>query len=487
MNQLRLVAGASWREQWRWAIHHLYSLLILSPMVLGMTYVTAVRAADQAPAWQFSTSANVALAALFTASLIALNLSSASAEIYHLRRAEAALEALPLTLATHFHTALVRRLPRTTLVGIVLWIASSLLAGSNNGGGVRVAAGDPLVIAALLLFVVLTAFAETFAALNWIHWGHVRDPRAVIAGLMMLLPAVVIDALLLTAVLRPDDMLAQYRVWIMLGGAAWAALLYTVARVAHARWRATDIEYAKRLQSGGRSSLFGARLLRRKSTPAVAAQIARDLQLTLRVFSSAVYVAAAVAALSVFVLVTVLLTGLLPPASDDVDWFATTWIPAVMAVKLAAVAATVALAALLPVLVAHQIPRRWLERAAGTTGEEMWEAKARYVRFVSLPAPFVVWAAGVATGQVPLFYALPLLGECLWLWWMVSTLFGLLSFEMPDQPGLALILMATISAGAGFSIALLWPLGLVYYVFGIPQLTERGHARAHYHLVQEED
>jgi hypothetical protein len=255
----------------------------------------------------------------------------------------------------------------------------------------------------------------------------------------------------------------------------------------HARWRAADIEYAKRLQSTARWSLFGARLLHRRLDAAVAAQLARDLQLTLRVFSSAVYVAATVAALSVVVLLTILLTNVLSSAPAPGGWLDATQLPAVMAVKLTVVAATAALAALVPIMVAHQIPRRWLEQAAGTTGEGMWEAKAWYGRLVSLPAPLVVWAAGTATAQVPAFYALPLLAECVWLWWMVSLPFALLSFEMPDEPGLALILMVTIGVGVGFSVALLWPLGLIYYVFGVPQMTERGHARAYYHLVQEED
>lgn len=478
MKQLRLIIGAGVRERARWARQHLYSLLILTPMVLGGTYLAAARAARGGPAWEFSTPANVSLAALFVAGLILLGLSRASADIFHLRRAESSLEALPVAPDAHFHAALAKRLSIAALAGVVVLVARSLVArdGTFNAP----------IVAALVIFVALVALAEVLAALNWIHWGHARDAGAGILAVMILSPAVVIAALLLVLLLRPDEALSVYQSLLLIGGAAWAAALYLAARRAHARWRAADIEYAKRLQSAERWSLFGGRLLAGRLEAPVASQLARDLQLTLRVFSSAVYVAATMVALSIVVLLTILLTGVLPSPAPE-GWFDATSLPAVMAVKLTVIAATVSLAALLPVLIAHQTPRLWLERVAGTTGEEMWEAKAWYARLVSVPAPLLVWAAGVAGGQVPAFYALPLLGECVWLWWMVSLPFALLSFEMPDEPGLALILMATIGAGVGFSVALLWPLGLIYYVFGVPQMTERGHARAHYHLVREED
>ncbi|MDQ3688361.1 MAG: hypothetical protein M3430_22585 [Acidobacteriota bacterium] len=478
MKQLQLIVGASVREQARWARQHLYSLLILTPMVLGGTYAAAVRAAGDAPEWSFSTLTNVLLAALFVSGLILLGLSRASADIFHLRRAESSLEALPVILETHFHAALMKRLSRAALVGIVVLIARSLIVSDGMF--------NASIIAALLLFVALTAIAEMLAALNWIHWGHARDAGAALTAALLLLPAVVLGALLLVLILKPVAALWNYRTPLLIGAAVWTVVLYLCVRIAHARWRAADIEYAKRLQSTERWSLFGVRFLRRRLEATVAAQLARDLQLTLRVFSSAVYVAATMAALSVMVLLTILLTGALPPATPE-GWFDATQLPAVMAVKLTVIAATASLGSLVPMLVAHQIPRRWLERATGTTGEGMWEAKAWYARLVSLPAPLIVWAAGIMTGQIPAFYALPLLAECVWLWWMVSLPFALLSFEMPDEPGLALILMVTIGVGVGFSVALLWPLGLIYYVFGVPQMTERGHARAYYHLVQEED
>ncbi len=117
----------------------------------------------------------------------------------------------------------------------------------------------------------------------------------------------------------------------------------------------------------------------------------------------------------------------------------------------------------------------------------MWRAKLWYARLVSLPAPLCAWTAGTLTGATPLFYALPLLGELLWLWWMVSTVMGALAFETPDQPGLAIVLMSCAGLAAGFVVALFWPAGVVLYIFGLQQLFMRGEHLAHLHLSRETD
>ncbi|MGB8507465.1 MAG: hypothetical protein WCD76_03590, partial [Pyrinomonadaceae bacterium] len=149
--------------------------------------------------------------------------------------------------------------------------------------------------------------------------------------------------------------------------------------------------------------------------------------------------------------------------------------------------ATTALATLVPVLVAHQTPHLWLERSAGATGAEMWRAKLWYARLVTLPAPLVAWVAGALSGAVPASYTLPLLGEVLWLWWLVGTVGGALAFEMPRQLGLAIILMMCAGLAAGFVVSLFWPAGLVLYVFGLQQLFMRGQHLAHLHLMKEDD
>jgi hypothetical protein len=72
-----------------------------------------------------------------------------------------------------------------------------------------------------------------------------------------------------------------------------------------------------------------------------------------------------------------------------------------------------------------------------------------------------------------------------WLWWLVSTLAGGLAYEMPEQPGLALILTACATLAAGGLTAFAWPAGLAIYALGVQQLCMRGHVRAHSHLKGE--
>ena len=188
MNHLKLMIGANARDQFRWARRHLYSLLILSPLVLGMTYWAAARAASEAPElWQVSPLVGGVLGVLVVISLIGLNLSRASVEIYHLRRPESVLDVLPVTLATQFHVALINRLSRTALAVMVALVVRSFFVE-------RAMVNAPLLVS-LVVLMALVALAEAVAALNWIHWGHTGDVRAACAALAILVPAITLAGL----------------------------------------------------------------------------------------------------------------------------------------------------------------------------------------------------------------------------------------------------------------------------------------------------
>lgn len=480
MKKLWLVIWASVREQLRWAGQHLYTLLILTPLIAGISYATVGRLAEEAPAWQPSLEVSLLLTSAFVFSLIGLSLTRASTEIYHLRRPESVLDALPVSFSTHLNAALLKRVTRTALLGLFVLILRKLL------GEGRVF--ELSLLATLAVFILLIALAEVLAALGWIHWGHTKKG---LVGFCVMLTGVVsamLSGALLVWLLRPFVFAAQSLRLLVMCSAVWCVALYLLTIVLHGRWRAADIEYAKRLQAS--SSNVGARAasyLQRKFERAVAAQLARDLQLTFRAFSSAVYVALFICALWVAALLAVLITGLLPE-SGQAGWIEATWLPPVIAVKAACVLVSATSAMLVSVLVAYQLPYFWLERATGATGRQMWETKLWYARIVSLHAPLVVWIVGVLTGTIPLFYALPLLAECVWLWWLVSTLIGALAFEVPDRPELAIVLMISSGVMVGLFISAFWPVGFVLYAMNIVRgITERGHARAKYCLLTEED
>jgi hypothetical protein len=476
MSQLRLIAGAGLLEALRWARQNLYTLLILSPLVLGMTYFGVGRILRDA-AWEPSRGEALALAVLVAACLVVMAMSRASAEIYHQRRPEALLDTLPVGDDTHLHAALARRLAGVSAAGLVAVVARALVGGGR---------ADSTLAAALALFVALVALAQVFAALEWIHWGHRRERAHALAGAGLTLLASAAGGALLLLVVKPAHLGGGWRGAALAAGALAAAGLYALALVLHRRWRASDIEYAKRLGARDRRGPDVESLLRRfVKSDSVRAQLARDLRLTLRGFSSAVYASGVVAALWVVVLAAVLRSGLFAGGGPAVaSWVEATWLPPVLAVKFACVLASATLAALVPVLVAYQSPHFWLERAAGVPGADAWRAKLYYARAVTLPAALAAWAAGVLCGASPGFYVLPLLAECVWLWWIVSTLAGGLAFETPEQPGLAVIMVACVTLAAGGFTAFIWPMGMALYAFGLPQMLLRAQHRAHVHLEQ---
>jgi hypothetical protein len=431
------------------------------------------------------------LAALLGASLMGLSLSRTIAEIYHLRRPEASLEALPLSTDAHLHAALVTRLARTLVSAVVILIAASLLDSRGLFDWSR--------LLPLAAWAVVLAVGEVFAAINWIHWRHAKNKSAAIAAVALLPLSVVIAGLLLATAIKPDAAGRAIELSLIGAGVALAAGIYLYVRKRHAAWRISDIEYARRIDRTSRRSMFHVSALKRKLSPIVASQLARDLQLTLRAFSSAVYVVAGIAVLWLVILILALRTDMLLPVGGGFDWLdGASWLIAMRlqqtsAIKIACVMVTTTMAALLPVLVAYELPHLWLERATGTIGLDIWQAKLWYTRLISLPAPAAVWLVGVTFGEVPLFYALPLLVECALLWWAISSLIGALSFEMPNQPGLSIIFMVMMGSGIGIAAALsllsslLIFLGVGIYAQVMHALTARGRARARYYLMTEGD
>lgn len=480
MKSLSLIIGALLRSRWRWAKTHVYAWAVLTPLVVGITSLSVSRLAGglavlPVSLWQVAAAATAA-----TALLVALNLSSASAELYHVRRPEFYFEVLPVDADTHLHAALAARCLRTTVVALAVLALKWILK-------------DPLTVTTtgfLLLFVVFVTLTETFAALGWIHWGHTRERRAAVVTVTLTALGVGLAGWLLTLALRP---LAINHFGVVLLTLAAIALLYLVTRRLHADWRAFDIEYARRLQAYGGVKIFATKLLSRRLAPAVAAALARDLQLTLRGFSSAVYVVVAIAVALLIALVAVLKTADLPPITADYGWLDVMRADSITAIKIACALLTTALAVILPLLVAYELPYLWLERAAGTTGLDMYQAKLAYTRLVSLPAPLLTFTLGALTGTVPAYYLPLLFVECLLMWWALASLIGALAFEMPTRPGLALIVMLTlgIAGGVGASLSLLTSafvlIGIYFYAQSMHGLTERGRARAKYFLMVGDD
>jgi hypothetical protein len=484
MKKVWLIIGASLRSQLRWAGQHIYTWLILAPLILGITYKTVSRLAENLSGDDLSFLQLTLIGLALFLSLMGLSLSRASTEIYHLRRPAAYFEALSLEASTHLHAALLTRLGRTLVIGLVLLVIKVILKES-----ILVS-----TVLTTLSFVTLLAVTQIYAALQWIHWSYTRDKRnAIIALLLIALTAFNRGGGLLAMTFKPEA-LGQFRLFLEAAiGILWALVLYGHTLQLHNRWRASDVEHARRIEAAKSFNLFSAAAFRRRFSATVAAQLARDFQLTLRGFSSAVYVIAFLVPLLLAALLAALSTNLLPPIPGQLGWFDTMQLGQVSAVKITCSLLAASLAALTPVLVAYELPHLWLERATGASGLDLWQAKIAYARLISLPAAPLAFVIGALFGGLPVFYLAPLFLECLMLWWAVSSLIGALSFEMPTRPGLALIVMITVGMGAGlaasfglFTSAFL-PLGLMVYAQSMHGLTDRGRARARYYLLFGED
>ncbi|HYO91067.1 MAG TPA: hypothetical protein VEQ40_05495 [Pyrinomonadaceae bacterium] len=495
-----LLLGATVRDGLRWAAQHIYALAVLMPLVLGMSYLTLAQVTSyDLKLSEPSLFVQILLSAALVLGIVAVSLSLASREIYHLRRPSSFVEALPLERREHLHFALLTRAGHTLLLGLALLLIHSVLSRESVTGN---------SLTALVIFCALMTVLEAYAAINWIHWGHQRGKLRAVMALAVLTISALVSSLLLVIFFN-EAAAARLAALLHLPGSLWTIavmyaisfalilIVYLLARVSHEAWRGEDIDYAQRLEQRAWPELNFTRLLRARLPQAVCALLSRDLALSLRVFSSAVYVAAGISLLILLLLVTVLLSGALPGVEEtlgglrDLGWMSATWFPSSLAIKAAVLMLVACLASVVPVLVSHQIPHVWLERAVGATANDMWLAKLWYARLLTLPASIAVYVAGISAALIggtplPLYYLLPLLAECLWLWWLASSIIGALAFEMPDRPGLALVLLLSLCVSLGMLTAVLWPMGLGFYGMGVEQVKERGIMQTARYLMTEE-
>jgi hypothetical protein len=451
--------------------------------VLGLAYLSVSQLAASLSTDEITfLQANLIGAALYVGCIV-LGMSRATTELYHLRRPEYYFESLPVPASIHLHTALFSRWFRNSVIILALLLIKKLMQEHLNAQ----------TILLLSLFATLIATAQVFAALAWIHWGHVSNKMVTLAVLTLLALSMIGAGRGFAIALKDsptrlfDFNIAVLSMVISIG------VFYIITFALHKQWRAGDMEYARRLKATKPFRFFNSASLRRRFSISVAAQLARDFQLTFRGFSSAVYVVTAIALLLLITLFAVLTTNILPPVPNELGWGDAMQLPQIAAVKIVCALLVTTLSILTPLLVAYEIPLLWLERATGTNGFEVWQAKLLYTRLISLPAPFLSFLVGLSTTNLPFFYLPLLFVECLMLWWSVSSLIGALAFEMPTRTGLAIIVMLVIGSSIGIGAALgyltnaLLPFGLMIYGQVMHGLTNRGRARARYFLMFGDD
>ncbi|MEW6126946.1 MAG: hypothetical protein AB1757_07900 [Acidobacteriota bacterium] len=483
MNHLLLIIKASLASQLRWAKQHVYAWLFLAPTVLGLTYLSVSRLAESLSTDDFTFLQIEILGAILYLSLIAMGMSRATAELYHLRRPEYYFESLPVAVNTYLHVALMTRFMRNLTLVFVLLLIKRLMRET-------IAAQTILL---LILFAVLIAIAQVFAALNWVHWGHLKEKKFLLISVSLTIISTLAASRIFAFAIKRNEVEFVIIIRDVVINLFLIVVLYLLTRFTHQRWRRLDMEFARRLKATKSFRYFSAQALKQRFSASVASQLARDFQLTFRGFTSAVYVVAAIALLLLAGLFATLTTNLLSPVPAQLSWGDAMQLQQSAAVKITGSLLTTIFSILTPLLVAYEIPLLWLERATGTSGLEVWQSKLTYTRIISLPAPLLAFLIGATTGTLPLFYSPLLFVECLMLWWSISSFIGALAFEMPTRTALSVILMVVVGAGIGIGASLafltnaLLPFGLIIYGQVMHGLTQRGRARARYFLMFGDD
>ena len=314
LTQASLILGATLRTRWRALGEHWFTAAVIGPMIVGGFYYilepSAMRAAEAvrtaAQGWRGgdSLAAGMALA-------IALTVAGAPAAMraaYAIRSPDSSLDALPVSAGVRFQPVFVFQVVWNVPFWIVVWLGFEFLSGAANGAAL--ALGPALAAlagtAALQLVMVLTAVRFGLlgrgrlllltAALGAVTVAAGFEPLWALAAGPLALPAAFWSDSLARAT---GGSAAAWSGAASLGAQALAAaVFYGLALAAYVRWRDDDREAAERasVRRGGLLAGF-AKFSARRFGRRIGTQVTRDLRLTLRGFSPAVYVAVAGAVL----------------------------------------------------------------------------------------------------------------------------------------------------------------------------------------------
>src|SRR5262249_19316607 len=156
-------------------------------------------------------------------------------------------DSLPLSPSTHLHAALAVRVTRTLLVGLTALIIRTAFLGIDS---LRL-----INFPALLCFIAIISLSEVLAALNWIHWGHTRGLSAAVCAAVAALINAVIAAALLVVAMNASSISPSMKLRLIVLSITLIGFTYLLVFFLNARWRHSDIEYARRLQLKARSQI----------------------------------------------------------------------------------------------------------------------------------------------------------------------------------------------------------------------------------------
>jgi hypothetical protein len=484
MNALLVLVRYKLLIVWRRVKDNFFTLFVLGPLILGFVYLIAVPYLRALALGVYSVPPRGA-AELSVAGLIFLFLlapaSSVAAEFYPLQSPDSYLDSLPISNGWRFCELALFRAAKNLPIVVALGIFDYLIG--------RIA-GRPAHLSDLCLQLLLPALLQLtglqiLIVLLAAHYGFLKLSRmlpmfGVLFTIAALIPAAAPIALFPIAGIK-GLLLALVGRWFgstELGFArsslpiavALAAIYFVAAFLAYRRWRINDREAVERAIST-RSELPGlsklVNLFERRAGAQVAAMLYRDLILTFRFFSSAVYLSIGVAFLFEVGLIVFCLNYIREGEPFEI------------AVQAACALASFALASLSAALVKHQLAFISIERSLPVHGIEMYHDKLWYSRILSLPAPLISFVLALILGSLDLQSAGFLLFKLLLVWILVASLVGALAFEIASRPGLAIPFAAITSLSIASLTIRLWWLWIILYPYIMDKLEMRARERAY--------
>ncbi len=462
-----------WRSLRRWLGAHVFQLLFLGPMIVGgglWVLDRLLRHARELLPGGLPKGAELVLALVLTATF----LPAAARELYD-RRGGGLLDPLPVPEGARFDAACVALGARTLPVCGVLLLAASALAPVPVAAGRLLGWGLRLEAALVALALVQVAATVVIVRLRLL-----TTPRLLACGGVLMLAALAAPAAarpLLLPWLAPAAQLGAVLGAAAGGEAPAAGLLplaltmvasYLVGRWLYRRWHRADLEAFEHLTRPGRAwTPRWPRRWHRRPRP-LAAQVRRDLLLVLRRFSPAVHLAVALALL--FQAAALAAAAGLDAGSPWRDRVAVT----------GGTLSVLALVALVPFLLRHQLPRLWLERATGVALELVWQAKLWLAGILALP-PFLIGVAvlhAVSGGGPAATWAS--VAQLAAASWIVASILGLAVFEIAEQPLLGLAFSSLVALALAALIVFYpaaWWLWLAFYAYLAGQIAGRATRR----------
>lgn len=472
----------------RWLGAHWFPLFVLGPLLLYGLFFILEPSLIGAGAWLRGRArgwhvGNLDPASLVVAiALVAFSLPRALREVYSIDTADAALDGLAVKPSARLHASIAAEFAKSLPAMALLWL--SLRAIDQPEAADERSAEQGLILLAAAVQLALLGIAAALALVHFRLFSPLRislqaalliacaaasawNPLWRIALLPLVVPATLLSdaaAISLPVAYPPSFRLSAWWVWI-----ASSAVLYVLDWRMYAAWRDAGQEAAIALSSrqySGSPRWKG--WIESRLGQAAASQLRRDWKLTARIFSPAVHVASALAVLFP-------LAGAAAAGRFELDavWSA-------RAIGFGCCFGALAICALGPLLLKHQLPYYWMDSSCGLPIESIWRSKLWFTRSLGLAPLTASCAAALVSGRFGPGEFAVVAFQCALAAFTISSFTGVMAFEIADDPVLGITLSGAVSLSlAGLFVvvpeySLLW---LAFLAYALAKMGERVEER----------